>query len=141
MARGKYQEWLTEEGLLKLEGWARDGLTDEQIAENMGISVRTLYNWKDKYVQLFHALKRGKEVVDRQVENALLKSALGFHYTEETVTNQGEVVEVTKFEKPNTTAQIFWLKNRKPAIWRDKQEIQQTNKNINITLGDYDDTD
>lgn len=139
--KGKYHEWLTEEGLIKLEGWARDGLTDEQIASNIGITAKTLYEWKNKFGEISEALKRGKEVVDRQVENALLKSALGFHYTEETVTNQGEVVEVTKFEKPNTTAQIFWLKNRKPAIWRDKQEIQQTNKNINITLGDYDDTD
>lgn len=139
--RGKYLDWITSEGLVKLEGWARDGLTDEQIAENIGVSRSTLNEWKKKFPDISDALKRGKEVVDRQVENALLKSALGFHYQEQTVTNQGEVVEVTKYEKPSTTAQIFWLKNRKPRAWRDKQEIEQTNKNINITLGDYDDTD
>jgi hypothetical protein len=126
--RGKYQEWITEEGLLKLEGWARDGLTDKQIAEEkIGISERTLTRWKERYPSVMSALKKGKEVVDRQVENALLKSALGFHYKEEMVTNQGEVVEVVKYEKPSTTAQIFWLKNRKPEMWRDKQEHRVEN--------------
>ncbi|WP_246026975.1 helix-turn-helix domain-containing protein [Laceyella sacchari] len=120
VAKGKYQEWLTEEALLLLEGWARDGLTDEQIAHNMGISVRALYQWKKKYVQIFQALKKGKEVVDRQVENALLKSALGYHYEEEALTNKGEVVTLRKYQPPNTTAAIFWLKNRKPVDWRDK---------------------
>ena len=79
---GKYHEWITEEGLLKIEGWARDGLTDEQIAHNIGIASRTLYEWKNKYTQLSQALKRGKEVIDRQVENALLKRALGYTYAE-----------------------------------------------------------
>lgn len=125
--RGKYQEWLTPEGLIKLEGWARDGLTDEQISHNMGISRSTLNEWKNKYSDISDALKKGKEVVDRQVENALLKSALGFHYKEEMVTNQGEVVEVVKYEKPSTTAQIFWLKNRKPDVWRDKHEHRVEN--------------
>lgn len=138
MAKGKYQEWITEEGLLTLEGWARDGLTDEQIATNIGIRRETLYDWKKKHPNISNALKKGKEVVDRQVENALLKTALGFHFKEEMTTPEGEVVEVTKYHKPNTTAQIFWLKNRKPADWRDKQEIEQTNKNIDITLGEYD---
>lgn len=125
--RGKYEEWITPEGLIKIEGWARDGLIDKQIAENIGISERTLTRWKEEHPSIMSALKKGKEVVDRQVENALLKSALGFHYQEEMVTNQGEVVEVTKFEKPNTTAQIFWLKNRKPEVWRDKQEHRVEN--------------
>ena len=84
MAKGKYQEWLEPEGLLKIEGWARDGLTDEQIANNIGISVSCLNNWKNKYVEILESLKRGKEVIDRQVENALLKRALGYEYTETT---------------------------------------------------------
>ena len=73
MAKGKYQEWTSQEGLVKLEGWARDGLTDEQIAGNAGINPATLYVWKQKYPEISEALKRGKEIVDRQVENALLK--------------------------------------------------------------------
>lgn len=128
MAKGKYQEWQEPEGLLKIEGWARDGLTEEQIAHNMGIAYSTLKNWKDKHMAILAALKRGKEVVDRQVENALLQRALGYEYTETTreyVPELGEMhvtKKVTKQVAPDTTAQIFWLKNRKPQEWRDKQE-------------------
>jgi len=128
MAKGKYQEWLEPEGLLKLEGWARDGLTDEQIAENIGIRRETLYTWAKTYPNISNTLKRGKEVIDRQVENALLKRALGYKYTEITKENiEGMMVktkEVVKEVVPDTTAQIFWLKNRKPAEWRDKQNVE-----------------
>ncbi len=120
----KYTYWITDEGLLLIEGWARDGLTEEQIAHNMGIRRETLIQWKKRYVNISNALKSGKEVVDRQVENALFKTATGFYYDEETVTNQGEVVTVRKYSKPNTTAQIYWLKNRKREVWTDKQEVQ-----------------
>ena len=105
MAKGKYEKWLKKENLLLLEGWARDGLTDEQIAKNMGVSYSTLKDWKNKYSAISAALKKGKEVVDYEVENALLSSAL----------------------EGNTTAQIFWLKNRRPDKWRDKQK-EETDK-------------
>lgn len=138
MAKGKYQEWLTEEGLLQLESWARDGLTDEQIASNMGIGYSTLQTWKSKYQDIQDTLKRGKEVVDIQVENALLKRALGYSYDEVTRErvldydqSTGQVVdshmEITKTVKKevqgDTTAQIFWLKNRRPEQWRDKRDV------------------
>ena len=113
MAKGKYQEWLGPDGLLLLEGWARDGLTDEQIAHNMGIVTSTLYDWKKKYSEISEALKKGKEVVDIEVENALLKSAL----------------------EGNITAQIFWLKNRKPNRWREKQSIEHTGE-VSTKLSD-----
>ena len=125
MAKGKYQEWLEPEGLLKIEGWARDGLTDEQIAHNMGIAYSTLREWRDSYSALSAALKRGKEVVDRMVENALLKRALGYEYEEVSEKFEGGVLTERKVTKkqvvPDTTAQIFWLKNRKPIDWRDKR--------------------
>lgn len=123
MAKGKYEYWITPEGLLKIEGWARDGLTDEQIAKNMGITAKTLYAWKNKYGEICKSLKRGKEVVDRLVENALLKRALGYSYTEITYEGGVETKRVVKEVVPDTTAQIFWLKNRKPEEWRDKREI------------------
>lgn len=132
-ARGKYREWITEEGLLKLEGWARDGLTDEQIAHNAGIATGTLYTWKNKYPEINEALKKGKEVVDRQVENALLKRALGYEFKEVTqeLTDVGLRVTkvVTKQVSPDTTAQIFWLKNRKPEHFRDRVEYSD-NKSL-----------
>ncbi|HEN0123658.1 TPA: helix-turn-helix domain-containing protein [Streptococcus agalactiae] len=134
----KYTEWLTDEGLLLISGWAKDGLTEEQIANNIGISRSTLNEWKKKFSVISDTLKQNKEIADRQVENALHKTALGFYYEEDMVTNQGDVVRVKKYSKPNTTAQIFWLKNRKPADWRDKQEIEQTNTNIEIRVGEWD---
>lgn len=102
MAKGKYQQWLEPDGILRIRGWARDGLTDEQIARNMHIGVRTLYEWKNEYPQISQALKEAKDVVDREVENALYGLCM----------------------KGNVTAIIFWLKNRKPNEWRDspKQE-------------------
>ena len=100
LAKGKSGYWRTGDGLTLLEGWARDGLTDEQIAHNCGVSVATLYRWKNNYSDICEALKKGKAIVDYEVENALLESA----------------------KAGNTTAQIFWLKNRRPDVWRDKVE-------------------
>ena len=122
MARGKFEYWLTEDGLTLLEGWARDGLTDEQIAENIGISRSTLSDWKNKFSDISDALKKGKEVVDIQVENALLKRALGYDFQEERVERSDKdgvkVVQTIKHVPGDTTAQIFWLKNRRPEIGR-----------------------
>lgn len=132
MAKGKYEKWLEPENLILIEGWARDGLTDEQIAYNMGISVATLYNWKKSHLEILESLKKGKEVVDTEVENALLKRALGYSYDETTSerklnedTGKYELITtkvVIKQVVPDTTAQIFWLKNRRPDKWRDKQK-------------------
>lgn len=128
MAKGKYEYWLTPEGLLKIEGWARDGLTDEQISRNMGIAYSTLRSWRDKFSAISAVLKKGKEVVDRQVENALLKRALGYEYEEVKEKFEGNVMTertVTKKEViPDVTAQIFWLKNRKREVWADRQNIE-----------------
>lgn len=124
MAKGKYEEWLLPESLILLEGWARAGLTDEQIAHNIGVTVTTLYNWKNKHVEIFEALKKGKEVADFMVENALFKSALGYDVEEweEKLDASGNVKKCTKKRHipPSNTAQIFWLKNRVPERWRDK---------------------
>ncbi len=120
MAKSKYHPDL----LILVEGWARDGLIDEQIAHNLGIGVATFYEWQKRYPEFRDALKKNKEVVDREVENALLKSALGFTYTEQVVTNKGDVVEIVRQQMPSVTAQIFWLKNRKPDQFRDKREVE-----------------
>lgn len=139
MAKGKYHEWLEPEGLLKIEGWARDGLIDEQIAYNIGITRETLSQWKNKYSDISDALKKGKEVVDRQVENALLKRALGYKYEEIKTekTEEGKKVTVTVKEVvPDTTAQIFWLKNRKPDQWRDKRDIEHSGEIGGVVIVD-----
>ena len=137
MALGKINEWLEKDKLILLEGWARDGLTDEQIAKNIGINRTTLYDWKKKEVNIADALKKGKEVIDFEVENALLKRAWGYEYEEETYENGILTKKVKKQVPPDTTAQIFWLKNRKKEQWREKVEVvkndedlQNINKNI-----------
>ena len=136
MAKGKYIDWIEPEGLLKLEGWDRDGLVDEQIAQNIGIAASTLYEWKKQYPEISEALKKGKEVVDRQVENALLKRALGYEYDEITTEYGKEIKRVTKQVVPDVTAQIFWLKNRKPDQWRDKQQIEHSGEIKSEKLSD-----
>ena len=82
-----------------------------------------------EYPEISEALKKGKEVVDIEVENALLKRALGYSYEEKKVEVSEEGTKVTKTIKevvPDTTAQIFWLKNRRPEQWRDKQDIEHS---------------
>lgn len=120
----KYEE--VKDDLLRVQGWARDGLSDEQIAENLGIGITTLYEWKNRYPEFREAMKKGKEIVDREVENALLKRAMGYEYEEVVIENGVETKRVKKFVPPDTTAQIFWLKNRKPQEWRDRQEREVT---------------
>jgi hypothetical protein len=141
--KGKYAEWLTEDGLLRIQGWARDGLIDEQIAHNMGVAYSTFRAWVDKFPALSASLKAGKAPVDIEVENALLKSALGFEY-EETITEieelpggkqKKQIRKVKKYAPPNSTAQIFWLKNRRPDRWRDKQEFTGTVEPVQIVWG------
>lgn len=166
----KYTEWITKEGLIRIEGWARDGLSDKQIAEEkIGVSERTFTDWKKKFPSVSSVLKKGKDVADRQVENALFKRAVGYDYTERTAkvvdrdksivdaerreyenrykldnpeASQQEIkdaavkavptreriviLEVDKQIAPDTGAAAFWLKNRKPKVWKDKQEIEHS---------------
>lgn len=127
MAKGKFEYWITNEGKLKLEDWARKGLTDEQIAHNMGINRTTLYDWKKKYTDISDALKKGKDIVDIQVENALFKRAIGYPYEERRIEKEnGQVVkEIITYKEmpPDATSAIFWLKNRRPNEWREKREV------------------
>lgn len=106
--------------------WARDGWIDTRIAAQIGISPSTLYDWKRKYPEIADALAEGKEVVDAKVENALLKRALGYEYKETRREGQpggaAKIIETTRHVPPDVAAGIFWLKNRKPDVWREKVE-------------------
>lgn len=105
----RIDEWEQDDNLILLQGWSRDGLTYEQIAHNMGIGLTTLKEWRKKSETISTALNKGKEVVDFEVENALLKSALS----------------------GNVVAQIFWLKNRKTDKWREKVVESENEEAVN----------
>lgn len=140
MAKSKY-ETEVKPRLIEIEAWKRDGLTDEQIFKNLGISKDTFYKYKDKYTDFSDALKKGKEVADIEVENALFKRAIGYKYKEvikEVKEIDGKkstyVKEVVKEMPGDVGAQIFWLKNRKSNKWKDKQDIDIQDNNVSITI-------
>ena len=141
MAQGKFKEWLTEDGLKQIQSWFRDGLTDIQVAKNMGISKTTFYDWMNKYPAISDAVKKGKQPVDFEVENALLKRALGYEIEETntfiTMNSKGEKVQkVNKTKKhiaPDATAAIFWLKNRRPDKWRKTNPAFEGKAEIEIS--------
>jgi transcriptional regulator with XRE-family HTH domain len=107
---------------------AGKGFTDKELAKKLGVTERTINNWKEKYPDFFQSLKKGKNETDDKVENALLGNALGYEYEEkEYIVIEGvEKLKTRKIKhmKPDTTAQIFWLKNRRKKRWRDTQEIE-----------------
>jgi predicted DNA-binding transcriptional regulator AlpA len=125
----------------RAEQYAREGKIDMQIAAKLGISESTYYDYQNKYPEFSEAIKRGKSVIDQEVESALLKRALGYKYEEiktEIIDGQDKkpdkdgqmakskagtrqkVTKVTKEVPADTTAAIFWVKNRMPDKWRDK---------------------
>lgn len=140
--RGKRQKWRewseSEDHLTVLSAWARAGMTDEEIAGQIGISRSTLAEWKKKYASIDKALATGKDFSDRLIENSLYKKALGFfvmeqktfkvkavEYDQDTgkkISEREELktVEERHYVEPDVKAIIFWLKNRKPEFWREK---------------------
>lgn len=112
-----------------MQGWARDGLTNEQIAKNMGVGLSTLYSYQKQYNEIAQALKKGKEVSDYEVENALYRRAVGCTVTEIVEIDGEKVKETTKTVPPDTAAAFIWLKNRRPDKWRDKI-VSDDSKNV-----------
>ena len=154
IAKSKY-ETDVKPRLIEIEAWKRDGLTDEQICNNLNISIQTFYTYKSKYIEFFEAIKKGKEVADIEVENALFKRAIGYKYKEvikevkeidgkkstyikEVKEIDGKkstyIKEVVKEIPGDVAAQIFWLKNRKSSKWKDKQDIDIEDNNVSITI-------
>lgn len=142
MGRPSKYDSHVEPKLNLVEAWARDGLTDEQIAGNLDVAYSTFRTYKDEYPALMAALQKGKDDIDVMVENALLKAALGYTFEEVTTENGNETRRVLKEVQPNTTALIFWLKNRRPQAWRDKQDIEHSGGlDIKVTLPTYGEAD
>ena len=140
MARISYLDWVTEDGLLRIESWASDGLTNEDIAHNMGITRQTLNNWCKKYSSIFSAIKKGRQPVVRDLENSLIKKAKGFEYVEnstEVWTEEGgekrqKVSTHIRYSPPDSSALMFLLKNYKPDKYRNYNEL--TKKQIETEM-------
>lgn len=136
-----------------MQGWYRDGLNDDQVAHNIGITRKTLYEWQARFGEFRDAIKKGKAPVDYEVENALYKRATGYKVTlkkpikvqtktkivgkGETSEEHIEYADVEEYIPPDTTAQIFWLKNRKPKQWRDKVEQPQSGQSNELLASLY----
>lgn len=142
MAKGKYEQWLTPEGLGCIEAWCRDGLTDEELAKSMGISPSTLYAWRKEHPEISEAATRGRGGARELIENALMKKALGYtvtvkepmrvrhrYWNEQTqhMEEEEEVVQGTRevHIPPDTRAAQFWLTNRNRDRWAEHPTPQE----------------
>ena len=115
--------WLTDDGLLYIQSWANDGLNNQEIAQKMGIGETTLYRWCNTDERIRSAIIRGRDTMTMNVENMLYKCAMGFKYTEQQVTKDGDIVEVERYYEPSQEAQKFILTNRRKDKWKSKQEV------------------
>lgn len=123
--------------LLKLaRELAENGLTDSEIAEKVGVCERTINNWKKSHPEFLQSLKEGKVIADERVVRSLFERATGYSHPEVHVSNFQGTITLTPLVKhypPDTTAAIFWLKNRRPDEWRDKTEVDQTTRVVPMT--------
>lgn len=120
----KYRDDIPEqvENLCKIYG-----STDEQIAEFLKVNIDTIYEWKKVHPQFSEAIKKGKDAYDsKEVETSLLKRAKGYSRIVERVTKTGDVVECVEEVPPDPVSCFFWLKNRNPERWKDKQDIEHS---------------
>lgn len=118
------------------------GATDQEIADFFEVDVRTIYRWKHDHTEFCQSLKVGKEVADERVERSLFQKAIGYEQDEVKIFMPGGATEPVYAPyrakiAPDTTAAIFWLKNRRSGEWRDKQEIEHKG-GVTVTTGEHD---
>lgn len=124
----------------QVEKLCKLGATDKEIAEFFNVTETTINNWKNDHPEFFESIKRGKTMADSNVADRLYQRAMGFEHDSEEIKVVGKEVErvpIRKIYPPDSVAAIFWLKNRRPKDWRDKQEVAQTTEHsgsINHTI-------
>lgn len=125
------------EFIAQAEKLCKLGATDIEVADFFNVEVRTIYRWKAENAEFCQSLKVGKQAADERVERSLFARATGYEHDDVDIrVIEGQVVQtpIRKYYPPDTTAGIFWLKNRKPADWRDKQELEHNGElTVNIT--------
>ena len=145
-AKQNLYDVIVKPNLEKVKDWYRNGATEEEVAKKLGISLRSLHNYKTRYPEFLEAVSKSRDIADAEVEAALFKRAIGYKYTEitkeriidksQTEADNGELLvtkEVIKSVAPDVTAQIFWLKNRRAKEWRDKQDIEHSGS-VGVTI-------
>lgn len=120
--RGEYDELAYKYCLL--------GATDKRLAEFFDVSEQTINAWKKAQPTFLESIKRGKQQADAEVADSLFKRATGYSHPDvKFATHEGQITdekEYTRHYAPDPTAAIFWLKNRQPSVWRDKQEVSHS---------------
>ena len=158
--RMKFEYWMSSDGMLLVCAWARNGLTDEELAGKLGIARSTLSVWKIKFPTFAALLSRTKEVVDIEVENSSLMAAKGYEYTEQQAfkvkritydpANAGKklredeevvVVDLKRWQPADVKAIIWWLKNRDKDNWKERQVLELNDNQIQLLMEIIDSTD
>ena len=130
--RGRKSQYarLVEPRLEEVGGWCRDGATDEELAARLGIGARSLYRYKSQFPEFRQALAESKKIADMRVIRSLYERATGYEVYKDVMTKDGKKVRLFQLIPPDVTACIFWLKNRDPEHWRDKQELERGHKGV-----------
>lgn len=148
MSKNIYEEWKKsgelENILILVAKWRRDGAEINEIADKLGVSRTTVFKYQNDYPDFADALKKGKEIVDSEVENSLIKECIGYTYEETTTTTTAivdketgqitsleriETRKFTKYARPSPTAIAYYLNNRLPSKWKNKVVVDAENDN------------
>lgn len=127
--------WTQGEGLAKIKGWLDEHLYDKDIAANIGISQKTLVDWKKNIPTIRTMFMSARQAAVHEVANALYKAALGFHEKEQVIDNKGKKQIVNKYYAPNVGACIFLMKNWAPHQYKDKWDVDMQVKQENPFAG------
>ena len=140
MPAGRPTEYRTEY-IQRAKEMCAAGATSMELADEFDVSIQTLYNWRAKYPEFMDAIKVNKEIADQRVERSLFERATGYERNSVKIfcDKDGNVTEVPyrEYVPPDATSMIFWLKNRKPAEWRDKQELALTGDPLAELLSEF----
>jgi DNA-binding XRE family transcriptional regulator len=157
--RKKFEHWMTPDGMLLVKAWARNGLTDEELATKLGIVRSTLNVWKLKYPAFADLLVKTKEIVDVTVENSSIMAATGYEYTEQQAFKVKEtiydpetgkkvrdienvvVVDLKRWQPADIKAIIWWLKNRDKENWKERQVLELNDNQIQLLMEIIDSTE
>jgi hypothetical protein len=120
----KFNEIISE----KILEYAEQGKTEEEIAKLVGINPRTIWYWKNQNQSFYLALKESKSIADDLVEASLFRKAVGYQKPVVHITKDDRMIEFVEDVPPDTTAAIFWMKNRRPDEWREKHEVEVSGK-------------